>query len=377
VIPFNRPTFASNETAYLLHALEQGVSSTGEKFSLRCRRWLSNECGAEHVHLVQSATVGLELAALICDLGPGDEVILPSFTFVGCANSVALRGATPVFADIEPEALNLDPAAVEAAITARTRAILAVHYGGVPCDMNALRAIADRHGLFLIEDAAQALLSRYHGRAAGSLGDIGVFSFHHTKNVTCGEGGAIIVNAPRLADRAEILHQHGTDLASFQRQQVDRYTWLDLGSSYVPSEITAAVLLAQLEQAHQVTLQRQAIWDKYQIAFADIESSGRARRPMTPLNVTHNGHIYYLLAETQDTRDALIRDLRTQGITAAFHYVPLHNSPGGLRYGRAHGTLQVTESMASRIVRLPIWPGMASDQDRIITAVTDALIYQS
>lgn len=372
LIPLHRPEYAGNEVAYVARALEQGVPGEGE-FSLGCRRWLAEECGAKQVHLVQSASVGLELAVLLCGLGPGDEVILPSFTFVACANAIALRGATPVFVDIDAQTLSLDPEAVEAALTASTRAVLAVHYAGVPCDMYAIRALADRHGLFVIEDAAQALLSQSRGQPAGSLGDVGVFSFHRTKNVTCGEGGAVVVNLPRLAERAEVLHQNGTDRGRFNRSEADRYTWLDLGSSYAPSEITAAVLLAQLERAHEMTRRRRFVWDRYHTAFAALEDRGRLRRPVVPQQAVHNGHIYYLLLESEAARNAMIQSLGLKGIAAAFHYVPLHSSPGGLRYGRAHGSLPVTTDTAARLVRLPLWPGLGPAQDQIIAAVEASL----
>ncbi|MEQ1779740.1 MAG: dTDP-4-amino-4,6-dideoxygalactose transaminase [Hyphomonadaceae bacterium] len=370
MIPFNRPEFAGNETIYLSRCLEQG--GLGRQFSRACEAWLAKECSVEHVHLVQSATAGLELAVLLCELGPGDEVILPSFTFVACANAIVLRGATPVFADIDPRTLNIDPVAVEASLTPRTRAILAVHYAGVPCEMDALRAMADRHGLFLIEDAAQALLSSSLGRPAGSLGDIGVFSFHHSKNVTCGEGGAVVINAKQLALKAELMHQHGTNRASFLRNDVDHYKWLCVGSSFAPSDITAAVLLAQLERAHDVTRRRCALWEQYQSGFEGLENDGHVRRPIVPPGVAHNGHIYYLLLENQSARNALIETLKAHGIEATFHYVPLHSSPAGIRYARPGGRLAVTEDLASRLVRLPLWPGMASAQEQIIRTVIHA-----
>ncbi len=371
-IPFNRPEFSGNELAYVAQALASGVQADGE-FSSRCVRWLAQECGAGPVHLVQSATAGLELAMLVSGVGPGDEVVLPSYTFVACANAIALRGATPVFAEIDAATLTLDPAAAAAAVTDRTRAILAMHYAGVPCEMDAIRQLADRHGLLVIEDAAQALLSRYRGRPAGSLGDIGVFSFHRTKNVTCGEGGAVVVNAAALAQRAEILHQKGTDRSAFDRGTRQEYTWIDLGSSYAPSEITAAVLLAQLEKAHEITERRRAIWATYYAAFAELEARGRVRRPVVPDYAAHNGHLFYLLLDDGAARDALILRMRERGIVTPFHYLPLHNSPGGLRYGRAAHSLPITERAASRLVRLPLWPAMGSRQNEVIDAVTAAL----
>ena len=371
-IPLNCPEFSGNELIYAARALASGLQTGGE-FSNRCGRWLAQECGAEHVHLVQSATAGLELAMLMSGVGPGDEVILPSYTFVSCANAVALRGATPVFAEIDAATLTLDPAAAAAAVTGRTRAIIVVHYAGVPCEMDTIRRLADRNGLLVIEDAAQALLSRYRGRPAGSLGDIGVFSFHHTKNVTCGEGGAVVVNTAGLSRRAEIFHQKGTDRSAFDRGTRQKYTWIDLGSSFAPSEITAAVLLAQLEKAHEITERRRAIWANYHAAFAELEARGCVRRPVVPDYINHNGHLFYLLLENEDARDALILHMQKRGIVTPFHYVPLHDSPGGLRYARSATPLPITESVASRLVRLPLWPGIDSRQNEVIGEVTAAL----
>ena len=372
-IRFSCSNPVGNEMIYLAQALEGGSTSGGGEFSVLCERWLAQITGTEHVHLVQSATVGLELAILSGGIGPGDEVILPSFTFVSCANAIALRGAIPVFAEIDSRTLNLDPAAVEAAITERTRAILCVHYAGVPCEMDAIRQLADRHGLLVIEDAAQALLSTYRGQPAGSLGDIGVFSFHDTKNVSCGEGGAVVVNTPSLINRAEVAHQKGTDRAAFDRGMIAQYTWADLGSSYVPSEITAAVLFAQFEKAHAIMECRRTIWEKYYDAFAPLEAAGRLRRPVVPAHVAHNGHLFYLLLEDKKDRDTFIERMGKKGITTPFHYVPLHNAPGGRIYGRATGNLHVSESIPSRLVRMPLWPGVSSLQNQVIDAAIDAL----
>ena len=372
-IRFNCSNLVGNEMTYLAQALKGETISGGGPFSIQCTRWLAEITRAEHVHLVQSATVGLELAVLLGGIGPGDEVILPSFTFVSCANAIALRGATPVFVEIDAQTLNLDPSAAEAAITERTRAIVAVHYAGVPCEMDAIRALADRHGLLVIEDAAQALLSTYRGRPAGSLGDIGVFSFHDTKNVSCGEGGAVIVNVASLSNRAEIAHQKGTDRAAFDRGARAQYTWVDLGSSYMPSEITAAVLLAQFEKAHAITECRRMIWNKYNAAFARLEAVGRLRRPVIPRHVAHNGHLFYLLLENKKDRDSFIERMAEKGITTPFHYVPLHGAPGGLRYGRAAGNLSISDSVASRLVRMPLWPGVSTLQDRVIETAISAL----
>jgi dTDP-4-amino-4,6-dideoxygalactose transaminase len=373
VISFNSPEFIGNELAYVAQALNGASLARGDDFQSRCERWLESTIGCQDVHLVQSATSGLELAFLTANLVPGDEVILPSFTFVSCANAIALRGAIPVFAEIDARTLLLDPFAVEAAITKRTRAIVAVHYAGVPCDMAALRGIADRHQLLLIEDAAQALLSSYRGRPAGSLGDISVVSFHHTKNVSCGEGGVALINNPALSERAGILYRNGTNRASFDSGAIQMYTWLDLGSSYAPSNVTAAVLLAQLERAREITGRRRAIWQKYYLAFEAIEAKGRVVRQVVPDDVVHNGHLFYLLMDHRDDRDKFIERMRSRGVEIRFHYVPLHNSPGGLRHAGRPGQLPITESVASRLVRLPIWPGMEPLQDQIIEAALETL----
>jgi dTDP-4-amino-4,6-dideoxygalactose transaminase len=373
LIPFNSPEFIGNELVYVAQALSGAAPARGDDFPSRCERWIESTIGCQDVHLVQSATSGLELAFLAANLVPGDEVILPSFTFVSCANAIALRGAIPVFAEVDARTLLLDPIAVEAAITKRTRAILAVHYAGVPCDMTALRSIADRHQLLLIEDAAQALLSSYRGRCAGSLGDIGVFSFHHTKNVSCGEGGVVLINNPALSERVQILYRNGTNRAAFDSGAIQRYTWLDLGSSYAPSDVTAAVLLAQLERAREITGRRRAIWQKYYLAFETMEAKGRVIRPVVPDHVAHNGHLFYLLMDHRDDRDKFIERMRLRGIETPFHYVPLHTSPGGLRYAERPGQLPITESVASRLVRLPLWPGMATLQDQIIEAAIETL----
>jgi dTDP-4-amino-4,6-dideoxygalactose transaminase len=336
---------------------------------------LKSEFGASASLLTQSATAGLELACLLTGIGPGDEVVLPSFTFVSCANAIALRGATPVFADVDARTLNLDPVAVEAAITPATRAIMVVHYAGVPCAMDEINALARRLGVWVIEDAAQAFLSQYRGRPVGTLGDLAVFSFHGTKNVTCGEGGALLVNVPGLVGEADIAHRNGTDKTAFEGGQRALYTWIGLGSSFAPSEISAAVLLAQLERARSITEQRRVLWERYHQAFAAAERAGRVRRPVVPDDTVHNGHLYYLLMPSERARDNFISGMRGAGIVTPFHFVPLHASPGGRRYGRtAHDDrLPRTEEAAGRLVRLPLWHGVADVQDRVIETALDLL----
>jgi dTDP-4-amino-4,6-dideoxygalactose transaminase len=316
------------------------------------------------------------MMALLADLAPGDEVIMPSFTFVTTANAFVLRGAVPVFVDVRPDTFNLDEAKVEAAITARTKAIVAVHYAGVSCAMDALGQIAERHGLLLFEDAAQGIKSTYGSgdRPLGSIGALGAFSFHETKNISCGEGGALLVNDERLVARAEILQEKGTNRRRFFRGEVDKYTWMDLGSSFVLSEINAAFLLAQLLEADRITARRLAIWDRYHAAFAPLEEAGLIRRPVVPGDCAHNAHIYYLLAPDREARDALIEGLDQRGIHAVFHYVPLHDSPGGKRYCRVSGSLTETEAASAGLLRLPLWPDLDDAQvSRVIAAVCAAV----
>ena len=303
-------------------------------------------------------------------VGAGDEVIMPSFTFVSTANAVVLRRAVPVFVDIRPDTLNIDEALIEAAITPRTKAICAVHYAGVCAEMDAIRRIADQHQLIVIEDAAQALLSTYRGVPAGRLGDLACFSFHETKNVTAGEGGALTINDPRFSERAYIIWEKGTNRRAYKLGAVDKYSWLDYGSSFLPSEFMAAILLAQLEQIEGITDGRRAIWRRYHDGFADLEAAEVVQRPSVPAHCGHNGHLYYLLLRDKNARDRLIQSLEAEDIGAPFHYVPLHSAPAGLRYTRAHGELNVTDRASARLIRLPLHAGMAAAAaDRVIDSI--------
>lgn len=368
--PFNRPSTVGRELDYVTEALA-GIHYSGDgPFTKRCHALIEAHLGVSKALLTHSCTAALEMAALLCDLGPGDEVIMPSFTFVSTANAVALRGARPVFVDIRPDTLNLDETLIEAAITPRTRAIFVVHYAGVPCEMDPIGAIARRHGLRVVEDAAQALGSTYRGRPAGALGDMAAFSFHETKNVLSGEGGAFVTDDAALGARAEILREKGTNRSAFFRGEVDKYTWIDLGSSFLPSEITAAVLLAQLERLDAVNARRLALWSRYHEAFADLEDQEKLRRPVIPAHVAANGHMYYLLLPDPERQQAFIAGLREAGIHALFHYLPLDQAPGGKRYGRAGSDLSVTHDIAYRLVRLPLFYSLEdADQDRIIERV--------
>ncbi len=368
-VPFNRFVAIGRELDYLAQALASSHFASDGPFSARCKSWFASEIGAPHTHLTNSATAAIELATILAALEPGDEVIMPAFTYVTCANAVALRRAIPVFVDICPDTLNIDVNAAAQAVTPRTRALIVVHYAGIPCDMDAVIALAKRHDLIVIEDAAQAFLSRYRGRPAGTLGHLGVFSFHHTKNVTCGEGGALLVNDPRFIDRAGIVHQKGTDRMAFARGEVAAYNWTDLGSSFAPSDLTAAVLLAQLEHAVATTDRRRALWDRYHAAFAGIEMAGVVRRPQVPPDAVHNGHLYYLLLADERARNEFIARLAQVGVDARFHFMPLDRSKGGQKFGRSGGRLPVTHAMAARLVRLPLWLDMKDAQDRVIEAV--------
>jgi len=373
-IPFNRPYTTGRELSAIADAISRGHISADGNYSRECRLGLQEMLGASQALVVNSCTAALELSALLLDLGPGDEVIMPSYTFVTTATAFALRGATPVFVDIRPDTLNLDESLVEAAITERTRAIVAVHYAGVACEMQSLQSLTDAHSLALVEDAAQGICASYRGVPLGTMGTFGAISFHETKNVTCGSGGALVVNDARYHERAEVLRDKGTNRSSFIRGEVDKYTWTDLGSSYAISDLAAAFLLPQLQESGSITRERGRLWNAYHKAFAGAEAQGLVRRPIVPPEAEHNAHMYYLLLPSQRERDRLIRELAERDINAVFHYVPLHSSPAGRRYGRVHGTLAVTEEMSARLVRLPLWSGMEqATLERVVAAVGEIL----
>lgn len=370
VIPFNKPYMTGRELEYIAQAHAAGHLSGDGPFTRRCHAWLEEHTGAAKALLTHSCTGALELAALLLELAPGDEVILPSFTFVSTANAFVLRGAVPVFVDVRDDTLNIDEALIEAAISPRTRAICVVHYAGVGCEMDAIMAIAARHGLAVVEDAAQGILATYRDRPLGGIGLLAALSFHETKNVISGEGGALLVNDARLIERAEIIREKGTNRSQFFRGQVDKYTWVDIGSSYLPSEILAAFLAAQLEHAQEITTRRRAIWNAYHAAFADLEAQGRLHRPIVPPHCTHNAHMYYLRLPDPAARTAFIDHLRGAGIGAVFHYIPLHSSPAGRKFGRAATPMTVTDAASDCLVRLPLWlPDL--DVGRVVDAVRD------
>lgn len=374
-VPFNRPRLIGTEHRYVDEAIASGKISGNGMFAERCTAWLRARVGAPAAFLTPSCTAALEMAAILADVGPGDEVIVPTFTFVSTANAFAVRGARLVFVDADERTLNLDVQAVARAITPATRVIVVMHYGGVACEMDAVMALAQRHRLLVIEDAAHALPATLDGRPLGSIGHMATFSFHETKNIQCGEGGALVVNDPSLVARAEIVQEKGTNRSSFFRGEADRYTWLDLGSSYLMSEVSAAFLWAQMEEADATTAERRRIWSLYHDAFAELERAGVVRRPGVPAGCEHSGHLYYLLLRDEFERDALIDALARAGVRAVFHYVPLGSSPGGRRFGREPSPALVAESFSRRLVRLPLWVGMESaDVVRVIEAAREALV---
>ncbi|HEX2015688.1 MAG TPA: dTDP-4-amino-4,6-dideoxygalactose transaminase [Solirubrobacteraceae bacterium] len=373
-IVFNRAHATGDEFENIREAISGGHLSGNGPFSERCTRWLAEQTGCAAALLTSSGTSALEMAVLLAGIGPGDEVLMPSFTFVSGANAVALRGAVPVFVDVSPDTLNLDPELLAAAITPRTRAVLPTHYAGVGAEMQTIGAVAAQHGLIVIEDAAQGILSTYRGRPLGTIGSLGALSFHETKNVTCGEGGALLVNDPELIERAEVAHEKGTDRSRFFRGQVDRYTWVDLGSSFLASDLSAAFLWSQLQRAHAITERRLAIWATYHQRFAALEEAGALRRPVVPGHCRHNAHMYYLLTPGAPQRAAALAGLARRGVMAVFHYVPLHSSPAGRRFGRCAGELPVTDDASARLLRLPLWVDMTdAEVQRVADAVVEVL----
>ena len=372
-IPFNKPFMTGRELWYIAQAHTNGHLSGDGQFTKKCHAWIERSTGARRALLTHSCTAALEMAALLADLQPGDEVIMPSYTFVSTANAFVMRGAVPVFVDIRPDTLNLDETKIEAAITARTKVILPVHYAGVACEMDTIMEIARRHGLFVIEDAAQGIMSTYKGRALGTIGHMGAYSFHETKNIIAGEGGALLVNDPSLAERAEIIREKGTNRSQFFRGQVDKYTWVDIGSSYLPGEVIAAFLWAQMEEADNITARRLALWDTYHAALAPLEAEGKLRRPVLPDDCEHNAHMYYILLESLEQRSRVIADLKRQGVSAVFHYVPLHSAPYGVKHSRHHGSMAHTDALSERLLRLPLWVGLAPQQEQVLDALRQAL----
>ncbi len=358
-IPFNKPFTIGPELEYIADAVARGHLSGDGHYTKLCHRWLEEQLGARRALLTHSCTAALEMAAMLCDIQPGDEVIMPSYTFVSTANAFVLRGGVPVFVDIRPDTLNLDEKLIEVAITPKTRAIVPVHYAGVACEMDAIMDIAQRHRLLVVEDAAQAVLSEYKGRRPGAIGHLGCLSFHETKNVISGEGGALLVNDAALVERAEIIREKGTNRSKFFRGEVDKYTWVDIGSSFLPSELIGAFLWAQLERAETIIARRRSLCALYREALQVLVNDGLLMLPQPePEGVAGNGHMFYLLTRDAESRAALLAHPKAAGVHAVFHYVTLHSSPAGRRYGRSAGSLCITEDLADRLVRLPLYYGL-------------------
>lgn len=373
-IPFNWPHMTGKELNYIAEAHLNGSLAGDGPFTKHCHRWLEERTGCNKALLTHSCTAALEMAALLIDIQPGDEVIMPSYTFVSTANAFVLRGGIPVFVDIREDTLNLDERLIEEAITPRTRAIAPVHYAGVSCEMDTIISIAKNHQLKVIEDAAQGVMASYKGRSLGSIGDLGAYSFHETKNVISGEGGALIVNDPELAMKAEIIREKGTDRSRFFRGQVDKYTWQEAGSSFLPGELIAAFLWAQLQEARNITNKRLDAWHYYDHLLKGYGIDDKIRRPFIPKECEHNAHMYYVLLAPEIDRTSVLDKLKESGINAVFHYVPLHSAPGGLRYGRVHGKMTNTNHQSSQLIRLPMWCGITKEQqERVVATLRKAL----
>ncbi|HNX62588.1 MAG TPA: dTDP-4-amino-4,6-dideoxygalactose transaminase [Candidatus Limiplasma sp.] len=370
MIPFNVPPYAGQEDEYVLEAIHNHKICGDGPFTKRCHVALEAMTGTGKALLTTSGSSALEMAAILCDVGPGDEVILPSFTFSSTANAFALRGATLVFADICPDTMNIDPECIRAAITERTKVIVPMHYAGVCCDMTAINAMAKERSIFVVEDAAQAVDASLNGKVAGTMSDMGCYSFHETKNFSMGEGGAILFNDPRFVERAEIIREKGTDRSRFYRGQVDKYTWVDIGSSILPSEINAAYLLAQLEIHEQITAWRMKRWNQYNAALQDLKTAGKIDLPTVPAGCKHNAHMYYIKCRDIAERTALTAFLKQREINAVFHYIPLHSAAAGRRFGRFHGEDRYTTRESERLLRLPMYYGLtAEDCDTVIRAL--------
>lgn len=370
MINFNIPPYVGTELGYVREAVENHKICGDGVFTKRCNKWLEDRFHAQKVLLTTSGTTALDMAMLLCDLKPGDEVILPSFTFSSTATSAVLAGAKLVFVDIRPDTMNIDETKIEAAITPRTRVIVPVHYAGVACEMDTIMDIAKRHGLMVVEDAAQGVMSTYKGRALGTIGDFGCYSFHETKNYSMGEGGALVINDAAYNERAEILREKGTNRSKFFRGQVDKYTWVDFGDSYLPSEMNAAYLWAQLEKADEVNENRLATWHAYWEAFAPLQKAGLVELPTVPEGCVHNAHMFYLKLKNLQERTAFIQYMKEKGIGCVFHYVPLHSAPAGVKFGRFDGEDVYTTAESDRLVRLPMYYGMLKeDCQSVVSAV--------
>jgi len=363
------------ELSYIAEAHFNSVLAGDGPFTKRCHAWLEARFGTTKALLTHSCTAALEMSALLLDIKPGDEIIMPSYTFVSTANAFVLRGGVPVFVDVRADTLNIDESLIEAAITKKTKAIVPVHYAGVACEMDTIMAIAREHQLKVIEDAAQGVMSSYKGCALGTIGDLGAYSFHETKNLISGEGGSLLVNAPEMLLRAEIIREKGTDRSQYFRGEVDKYTWREVGSSFLPGEITAAFLWAQLEAADYITNMRLESWQYYYDSFRDLEEKGFLKRPVIPAHCQHNAHMFYIRLRPDIDRHRVIDFLKQQEVNAVFHYVPLHSSTAGKKYGRQHGELPITEQSSCQLVRLPLWVGIThQQQDKVVETLSSILV---
>lgn len=373
MIPFNRPPYTGKELDYMAQAVMVNHKLCGDgPFTKRCHALLEQQTGSPRVLLTTSGSDALEMAALLCELKPGDEVIMPSYTFCSTANAFVLQGAVPVFVDVRPDTMNIDETKIEAAITDRTRVICAVHYAGIGCEMDTIMDIAHRHSLLVVEDAAQGVMASYKGRALGSIGDFGCFSFHETKNYSMGEGGAVLVNHPELIEKAETIREKGTNRSRFLRGQGDKYTWVEYGSSYLPSDINAAHLLAQLEMADEINRDRLASWHYYEEGLAPLRDAGELRFLEPPAECAHSAHMFAIRVKDLEERTALTAFLKERDIIVSFHYVPLHSSPAGLKFGRFHGENVYTDRESDRLTRLPMYYGLSrAEQDQVIDAIFD------
>ncbi len=368
MIFFNVPPYVGKEFDYMREAVDQRKICGDGAFTKRCNRWLEDRFGTQKALLTTSGTTALDMAALLCEFTPGDEVILPSYTFSSTATAFVLAGAKLVFVDIRPDTMNIDERLIEQAVTNRTRAIVAMHYAGVACEMNSICETAKRHGLAVIEDAAQSVMSTYHGKALGTIGDFGCYSFHETKNYSMGEGGALLINDPRFNEKAEILREKGTNRSQFYRGEVDKYTWIDFGDSYLPSDLNAAYLWAQLEKADEINSSRLAAWDAYYNSLLPLQEAGFIELPVVPDGCMHNAHMFFIKTKDTDERSRLIAFLRAREIQSVFHYVPLHSAPAGLKYGRFSGKDVYTTKESERLLRLPMHYKLTADDAVTVSA---------
>lgn len=371
-IPFNKPHLAGKELTYIRRAHKFRQLAGDGFFTKKCHKWMEDAFGCPKSLLTHSATAAIEMMAILSEIEPGDEIIMPDYTFVSTANAFVLRGGVPVFVDIRPDTLNINEALIEKAITRKTKAIVPVHYAGIGCEMDAIRVIAKKHKLLVLEDAAQGFLSTYKNQYLGSIGDMGAYSFHETKNVISGEGGAIVINNSKFVERAQIIREKGTNRTKFFEGKIDKYTWVDVGSSYLPGELIAAFLIAQLENAASITKKRMLLWNRYHRELADLENEERIRLPIVPKYVNHNAHLYYILTQDQSSRIGLMQFLKDRGILAVTHYVPLHSSPGGRKFSRFVGSMKVTNNVANTLVRLPLFYDLKhTEQADILQAIHD------